>query len=186
MPMTNRTGRKLCFNSLSKGIIFFLAFSFLIFIPLADLSVGKSSAKQSANLKVPPLNKKKLLKWLKGKTYRKKFTSEPEIHTSNSAHGKNVLTYYNPILVKDLKSGKSRFRKGATMVKELYFNSITKVTGYSVMSKVKKKRGKKGKGWLFYETFDGKNKGAFFGKGVKICANCHKNGTDFLLSEFRP
>jgi len=181
--MTNKLDKNCFFN---KGVILLLVFLFIILTPLPVSVYGRGSAKKSGNLKIPPLNKKKLLKWLKRKTYRKKFTPEPEIHTSNSAHGKNVLTYYNPILVKDLKSGKSVFRKGATMVKELYFSSTKKVTGYSVMSKIKNKSGKKGKGWLFYETFDGKNKGAFFGKGIKICANCHKNGTDFLLSEFRP
>lgn len=161
--------------------------SFILLTPFPVSVYGVSNAGKSAMLKIPPLSKKKLLKWLKAGAFKEKYTPEPEIHKSSTlAHGNNVRSYYNPILVKDLKSEKSVFRKGAAMVKELYFNNTTEVTGYAVMSKIKKKSGKKGKGWLFYETSDGTNKGVFFGKGIKICSNCHKNGTDFLLSTFRP
>jgi hypothetical protein len=96
-----------------------------------------------------------------------------------------VLTYYSPILVEDLRAGRTTFRKSAAMVKELYLEG-DRVIGYSVMVKLGRRAGAAGRGWLFYETFDGTNAGAFFGRGHPACAGCHAAGTDFLRSAFRP
>jgi hypothetical protein len=72
------------------------------------------------------------------------------------------------------------------MVKELYFNGREQVIGYSVMRKVRRRSGRTGRGWLFYETLDGANRGAYFGRGLGVCASCHRSGVDFLRSDFRP
>src|SRR5207253_1420073 len=70
----------------------------------------------------PPRREKALLDWLGAGTYRASYTAEPDVHVSTAgAHGQNVRTYYSLILVEDLRTGRTVFRKGATMVKELYF-----------------------------------------------------------------
>jgi hypothetical protein len=135
---------------------------------------------------IPPNGKNQLLRWLKAGAYRRSFLAEPAVHPSAGPHGGNVLTFYNPILAEDLQAGKTAFRKGAAMVKELYFDGFAEVAGYSVMVKANKKSGPEGKGWLFYETFDGTNRSVFFGRGVPVCVNCHRGGVDYLLSSFRP
>src|SRR3972149_2700511 len=97
-----------------------------------------------------------------------------------------VRTSCNPILVEDLQANKTVFRRGSTMVKELYFDGEEEVVGYAVMTKVRKKSGDEGQVWLFYETFDGTNNGAIFGKGLEEWADCHSTGIEFLRSDFRP
>lgn len=135
---------------------------------------------------IPPLKKKKLLAWLKEGTYKKAFLPEPAIHASTGPHGGNVRTFYNPILVEDLRAKRPSWRVGAAMVKELYFSGQSQVIGFSVMVKLDENSGPKGEGWLFYETFSGTNDNAFFGRAVPVCANCHGAGIDYLLSPFRP
>jgi hypothetical protein len=41
-------------------------------------------------------------------------------------------------------------------------------------------------GWLFYETLDATGRDAYFGRGLAVCAGCHRAGTDCLRSAFRP
>lgn len=139
-----------------------------------------------ADPSVPPTKKKRLLAWLADGTYRDLYVAEPEVHASAGPHGGNVRTYFNSILVEDLRAGATTFRKGAAMVKELYFGGTDAPVGYAVMVKVKKNAGDRGQGWLFLETFDGTGNGAFYGRGIGVCANCHGAGTDYLLSPFRP
>jgi hypothetical protein len=134
----------------------------------------------------PPRRKGPLLAWVKAFAYRDLYTAEPAVHSSNAAHGANVRTFYSPGLVEDLQAGRTTFRKGAAMVKELYFSGTETVIGWSVMRKLRTNSGATGRGWLFYETLDGSNDGAFYGRGKPICTGCHADGTDFLLSPFRP
>ena len=136
---------------------------------------------------VPPRRETALLDWLKAGTYRASYTAEPEVHASTAgAHGLNVRTYYSPILTEDLRAGRTVFRKGATMVKELYFGGREQVIGYSLLTKVRRRSGATERGWLFYETADGTNRAAFFGRGLPVCTGCHRSGVDFLRSQFRP
>ena len=86
----------------------------------------------------------------------------------------------------DLRAGRTAFRKGATMVKELYFGGREQVIGYSLLTKVRRRSGATGRGWLFYETVDGTGRGALFGRGLAVCTGCHRSGVDFLRSPFRP
>jgi hypothetical protein len=142
-----------------------------------------------ASSDVPPRGEAALLRWLKAATYRESFRGEPHVHPSTAegrVHGANVRTYYNPILVEDLQAGRIKFRKGAAMVKELYFDDLQRPQGYSVMIKVRRRSGATGHGWLFYETLDGTNRAASFGRGLGLCTGCHRSGVDFLRSEFRP
>ena len=158
--------------------------------PLAlVMAVAGPLAAAAAASNVPPRSKRALLEWLAAGTYRERFVAEPAVHASvadGQAHGRNVRTWYNPILVEDLRSGRSPFRKRAAMVKELYLDGSDQPVGWSVMTKVRRRSGGAGRGWLFYETFDGTNRGVYFGRGVPVCAGCHEAGADFLLSEFRP
>jgi hypothetical protein len=135
---------------------------------------------------LPPRRKQALLEWLRARTYLEAYAAEPAVHPSVPAHGFNVRVYLSPRLAEDLRSGRLPFRKGAAMVKELYFQGTEDVVGWSVMRKVRRRSGKGGKGWLFYETFDGRNEGALFGRGLGVCTSCHAAGADYLLSPFRP
>jgi hypothetical protein len=154
-----------------------------ILIVLAGLGAGTAALGQNDD--VPPLKRKRLLAWLQEGSYRATYVAEPAVHPSGGPHGGNVRTYYNSILVEDLAAGRTTFRRGATMVKELYFSGTDEVVGYAVMSKVRRRSGAEGQGWLWLESFDGVN-ADFFGRGVRLCSDCHAAGTDFLLSPFRP
>ncbi len=133
---------------------------------------------------LPPRREAALLRWLHEGSYRDTYLAEPAPHPSTPAHGMSVRTYFSPRLIEDLRTGRGTFRKGAAMVKELYFGG-NEVVGWSVMRKLQS-RSRRGRGWLFYETFDGTAQGAFFGRGVAVCVGCHEAGADFLLSPFRP
>jgi hypothetical protein len=136
--------------------------------------------------RVPPRKRRKLFNWLKAGSYRETYTAEPAVHPSLGPHGGNVLTYYNPILVDDLAAGRTVWSKGAAMVKELYLGGTETVLGYSVMIKTSAESGREAEGWVFYETFDINAGQGYYGRGLGLCANCHRGGTDYLLSEFRP
>lgn len=158
----------------------------LVLAVAMTVSLGSAAA---AGTEVPPRAKGALLEWLTAGTYRERFVAEPEVHQSvaeGQAHGLNVRTFYNPILVHDLRAGRSQFRKRAAMVKELYLDGVDQPVGYSVMVKVRRRSGGAGRGWLFYETLDGTNRAAYFGRGIGVCVACHESGVDFLRSAFRP
>ena len=150
---------------------------------LAGIIVVVGSAMAS---EVPPRKKGKLLRWLASGAYRTTYLPEPDVHPSTPAHGINVRTWLSPRLVEDLRAGRPTYRRGAAMVKELYFAGDTDVVGWSVMRKLRRRSGATGRGWYFYETFDGTNDGAIAGRGKRICVSCHAAGDDFLLSPFRP
>jgi hypothetical protein len=135
---------------------------------------------------LPPRRKGPLLEWLKAGEYRATYTPEPAVRPSMTAHGANVRTYFSPTLTEDLRAGRPSFRRGAAMVKELYFSGTEAVVGWSVMRKLRARSGRSGRGWLFYETLDGTNRGVFYGRGKPICVGCHADGADFLLTPFRP
>jgi hypothetical protein len=133
----------------------------------------------------PPAGKQALLRWLRAGTYRQTYTPEPAVHRSlSNAHGLNVRTWYSPVLAEDLRAGRVPFRRGAAMVKELYATGEEDVLGWSVMRKLRRKSGRRGKGWLFSERLPGG--GSFFGRGLPVCTGCHAAGVDYLLSPFRP
>jgi hypothetical protein len=146
------------------------------------LAVGAHAAPDPT---FPPTKTPALLRWLRDGTYRATYTPEPAVHPSaTNAHGLNVRTWYGPVLTEDLGSGAVPYRRGAAMVKELYFDGTDAVVGWSVMRKVRR-RSAAGKGWFFFETFDGERPLAR-GRGLRVCVGCHRDGVDFLLSEFRP
>jgi hypothetical protein len=134
---------------------------------------------------VPPTRTRALLAWLRDAPYRATWLPEPAVHVSETdAHGLHVRTWYSPVLAEDLRQGVARYRREAAMVKELYFAGTDDVVGWSVMRKVRR-RSAAGRGWFFFETFDGERPLAR-GRGVRICVQCHRDGADFLLSAFRP
>jgi hypothetical protein len=142
------------------------------------------TAAQAADPGLPPTRMRPLVRWLTEGTYRATYTPEPAVRASATAHGMHVRTWYSPALTADLAAGTVPFRRGAAMVKELYFAGTDTVLGWSVMRKVRR-RSAGGRGWFFFETFDGRTAIAR-GRGVGICVGCHADGTDFLLTEFRP
>jgi hypothetical protein len=151
-----------------------------------QLVEAKLSSKAASQNIIPPIKKKKMVAWLKAGLYKELFIGEPAVHGSLGPHGGNVRIFYNPILVENLRAGKKTWDVGAAMVKELYLGSTTQVSGYSVMIKVDEQSGNDGSGWVYYESFNGSLDGAFYGRAVQICANCHRGGVDYLLAGFRP
>ena len=134
---------------------------------------------------LPPTKTRALLRWLESGAYRATWVGEPAVHASaTTVHGLNVRTWYSPVLAEDLASGAVPFRRKAAMVKELYFGGTDAIVGWSVLRKVRT-RSAGGRGWFFFETLDGERPIAR-GRGVGICVGCHAEGTDFLLSGFRP
>ena len=157
--------------------------------PALVLAVIVLAAGTAVSSDLPPRGKRELLQWLQAGTYRERFVGEPGVHPSTAegrVHGRNVRTYYNTILTDDLRAGRNPFRRGAAMVKELYFDNQDRPIGYSVMIKVRRRSGIRGRGWFFYETLDGTNRAALSGRGVDVCTGCHQSGVDFLRSTFRP
>jgi hypothetical protein len=134
---------------------------------------------------LPPRRPAALVAWLEAGSYRG-WTPEPAVRPSFTAHGRNVRTWLSPVLVEDLRAGRTAFRKGAAMVKELYFEGQEQVVGYSVMRKVRKRSGRLGKGWYFFETFDGATPVVRPGRGTPVCVSCHRAGEDYYLLGFRP
>lgn len=140
-----------------------------------------------ARRKLPPRRSHALIRWLEARRYQAEgWVGEPAVHPSVPAHGINVRVWLSPRLVEDLASGRATFRRGGAMVKELYFAGTDEVVGWSVMRKVRRRSGRRGTGWFFFETFDGRARGAIRGRGAPVCVGCHQAGHDFLLSPFRP
>jgi len=153
-------------------------------LAVIGFGVGMATLAAAATPELPPTRRRALLAWLRAQTHRQTFVAEPAVHPSLGPHGGNVRTWYNPILVEDLATGRTTFRKGAAMVKELYFAGTTDVIGWSVMRKVRM-RSARGRGWYFFETFDGERIVAR-GRGAGVCTGCHAEGVDYLRSSFRP
>jgi hypothetical protein len=147
---------------------------------------GREASAQEEPAPLPPLRKGRLLAWLKTFEYRDTYTPEPAVHASTGPHGGNVRTWYSPSLVADLEAGKRRLRRGAVMVKELYGSGQTVLQGWAVMIKTREARAKSPRAWVWYETFRLDGRGAIAGRGVSLCASCHRKGPDFLRSTFRP
>lgn len=143
----------------------------------ADASAGERP--------LPPTRTRALVAWLRAGAYRT-WLSEPAVHPSVTAHGNNVRTWLSPVLVEDLQAGRTSFRRGAAMVKELYFDGQEEVIGYSVMRKMRRRSGRHGKGWFFFETFDGRTPIVRPGRGVRVCVSCHQDGHDYYLSGSLP
>jgi len=157
----------------------------------ADASPGAAAAlilvlaaAASAAPNLPPRRRTPLLAWLRAASYRVDYTPEPTAHESAGPHGAGVRTWYDPVLVEDLRAGRTTFRKGAAMVKELHGGN-GELAGWAVMRKVRPRSGTGG-GWLFFETFDPTGRGATLGRGNPTCTGCHRLGTDYLRSTFRP
>jgi hypothetical protein len=69
---------------------------------------------------------------------------------------------------------------------ELFFGGQDEVIGFSVMRKVRRRSGKRGRGWYFFETFDRTTPIVQPGRGVPACVGCHRAGHDFYLLGFQP
>jgi len=151
-------------------------------LALVLLLAGVASAADN----VPPRRKPALVQWLAAGAYRQDYVAEPAVHPSAGPHGGAARTWYSPTLVDDLRAGRTRFRRGAAMVKELDQGGGAEPVGWAAMRKLRRRSGATGRGWLFYEAFDATGDGAIFGRGNRLCAGCHRQGVDYLRSDFRP
>ncbi len=136
----------------------------------------------------PPIAPSRLLRWLRKGKYRERYVPEPAAHPSAGPHGGYVRTWYSPRLVDDLAADREPFRRSAAMVKELFFGDpgATQPEGFAVMRRVGGRRRTGPGAWYYYETLRRDGRNAYVGRGLRVCANCHAGGRDFLLSEFRP
>ena len=151
---------------------------------LAMMLLALGATAHAGDSTLPPVRTGAVLRWLADGTYRATYTPDPAVRESMTAHGMHVRSWYSPVLVANLTDRVERFDRGAAMVKELYFEGTEQVVGWSVMRKVRR-RSAGGRGWFFFETFDGVRPLAR-GRNVGVCVGCHRDGTDFLLSTFRP
>ena len=157
-----------------------------VVLVLAFVTVSSATGETVADPTLPPARTRALLAWLQAATYQSPgWIPEPAVRPSFTAHGRNVRTWLNPILVEDLRTGRTTFRKGAAMVKELYFDG-DQVRGFSVMRKLRERSGRRGRGWYFFETFNGVTPIVRPGRGAPICVGCHRGGQDYYLLGFRP
>ena len=139
-----------------------------------------------AKAPLPPRGGAKLIEWLDAGDWRATYASEPAVHPSDGPHGGNVRTWYSPVLVDDLASGRPRFRRGAAMVKELFAADATTISGWAVMVKTRRSRSSPARAWYYYETFNRTGRTAIEGRGLGLCSSCHSSGLDYLRSTFRP
>jgi hypothetical protein len=108
------------------------------------------------------------------------FVTESGPHSSAGPHGGTVRSYLNPVLAASLASG-GPHPVGAAAVKELYDDGT--LSGWAV--EVKIAAGETGDAWYWYEVFNTtSNTGTIQGIGVPLCANCHADGTDFVLTRY--
>jgi hypothetical protein len=154
-------------------------------VALTVCLVAVSRAVHAVDADVPPTGTAALLAWLEAGSYRA-WVPEPTVRPSFTAHGDHVRAWLNPVLVEDLRAGRTRFRKGAAMVKELYLAQTAQVVGFSVMRKVRNRSGRRGRGWYFFETFDGVRPVVRPGRGAPVCVSCHRDGRDYYLLGFQP
>ena len=102
------------------------------------------------------------------------------MHASTGPHGQ-VRSFFNASLVATLTANGSDHAVGAATVKELHSNEG--LEGWAVM--VKTGDGTSASDWYFYEVFSTTDSSeiAVDGNGVASCANCHRGGTDFILTK---
>src|SRR5438045_2341435 len=98
-------------------------------LALVLLLAGVASAADT----LPPRRKPALVEWLAEGSYRQDFLPKPAAHPSAGPHGVEVRTWYSPTLVDDLHTGRTVFRKGAAMVKELYSTGGEQPVGWAAM-----------------------------------------------------
>ena len=124
--------------------------------PLVWVALALIPQMASAQSDVPPRRKGASLAWLKAETYRASYAAEPAMHVSSSgAHGMNVRTYYDPVLADDFARGPDGLPQGRRDGEGLYLGGTEQTIGWAVMSKVRRRSGRAGRGWLFYETMIG-------------------------------
>ncbi len=102
------------------------------------------------------------------------WAAEPAPHASKGPHGGTVRTFVNPPLHQSLKSGEPLHPAGSVVVKEL--RSGEQLTGYAI--DVKRSDGE----WVFYEGFLPSLDQYFFVGTSNLCGNCHRPGSDFVLT----
>lgn len=158
-------------------------------LPLVVLAVTPEAQSAQGARFDAPRKRRPLLRFLREHRYRDTFTAEPAAHSSDGPHGGTVRTWYSPRLVEDLAEDREVFRRGGVMVKELFLggDGSADPIGYAVMIKTQRTKSPRRRSWRYYETFDAEQKRFdFAGRGLRLCADCHSDGTDFLLSTFRP
>lgn len=134
-----------------------------------------------------PTNTEALFKFLKDGAYES-FASESAIHTSRGPHAKlgwPVRVYVDSKMESSLRSGAASHPAGAAIVKEMYDEQGTNLTGWAVMVKTSA-QSDAGKGWFWYETLNTQDHKAVVaaGNGISGCFACHSAGSDFVLSGY--
>jgi len=120
-----------------------------------------------------------LLPWLQAKSYAS-WKAESKVHMSAGPHGGNVRTYLSPEIEPSF-GGMSEHARCSALVKELYGNGTSQITGWAVSVKVDSSS-QSGQGWYWYELISMGGNPVADGKGVTLCTSCHSGGRDYVLS----
>jgi hypothetical protein len=118
-----------------------------------------------------------LLTWLEAGSYLE-FAAEPDVHASAGPHGGGVRTFVNPQLFDSLATGNRTHPVGAGAVKELYSGRTR--NGWAVSVKVAS--GSESDTWYWYEIIG--NSIVADGIGEALCAGCHADGADHVLTPY--
>lgn len=124
----------------------------------------------------PPSEALALSEWLRQGRYLS-WHSESQIHPSGGPHGGTVRTFLNDLAFNSLTAGNLEHPKGASVVKELYFNQPT-VQEWAVETKLESDSAN-GQNWYWYEGV------GLSGRGLRICTGCHgANYRSFISKDF--
>lgn len=118
-----------------------------------------------------------LLPWLEAGTYLE-FDAESGVHPSAGPHGGGVRTFVNAPLLDSLAAGNETHPLGSGTVKELYSGEA--IIGWAVGVKIAEGSGDDT--WYWYEWLN--DSVIADGVGVGLCANCHSDGVDYVLTPY--
>ena len=116
--------------------------------------------------------------FVKEQSYASWETRQPTAIKSNSAHGGFTRTYFNETAAAAARAGTVPLPKGSVIVKELFDESGTTLTGHAFMAK--STEGAAGETWLWFEGFKEAYANPYYGMGHKTCTGCHSAGKDFV------
>lgn len=146
--------------------------------PEPDTPTSTPTPTGGSGSQLPPTDETALLAWLEAGSYLG-WQAESGPHPGAGPHFGVVRAFVNDALFASL-SAATAHPAGAAAVKELYGRNGSTVRGWAVMLKIQADSNL-GRGWYWYETFNGSGGG---GIGDPVCTGCHSTGKDFVRIPF--
>ncbi|GAA6164014.1 hypothetical protein NBRC116590_17180 [Pelagimonas sp. KU-00592-HH] len=152
-------------------------------------AVEQSQSEQQPAVDSPlPTDRDSLFKHLQSGEYKTMGPAEEAVHPSAGPHitpGMPVKVYFSDALAQSLAGKFKQHPKGSAVVKELYNDSATEVTGWAVAIKTDEESAN-GRGWFWVEFLSTTDPSKIYenviGNGVSECTGCHRGGRDFVIS----